>query len=81
MITSSFGSFVKRRSSFAPLVSRLLYGKHCLITAMKYDHYNESVAWEAYIAKQRDEHHRTVFVTKTGLHIDYLVRTYVNMVL
>ena len=47
---SSFGSIVKRRSSFAPLVSRLLYGKHCLTAAMKYGHYNESVAWEAYIA-------------------------------
>ena len=75
---SSFGSIVKRRSSFTPLVSRLLYGKHCLTAAMKYGHYNESVAREAYIANQRDEHHRTVFVTKTGLHIDYLVRNCVN---
>ena len=71
---SSFGSIVKRRSSFAPLVSRLLYRKHCLTTAMKYGRDNEAVAREAYIAKQRDEHHRTVFVTKTGLHIDCLVR-------
>ena len=75
---SSFGSIVKRRSSFAPLVSRLLYGKHCLTAAMKYGHDNEAVARKAYIAKHC-EHQRTVFVTKTGLHIDYLVSNYVHL--
>ena len=55
---SSFGSIVKRRSSFAPLVSRLLYGKHCLAAAMKYGHDNEAVAQKAYVAKQH-EHQRT----------------------
>ena len=78
MTASSFGSIVKRRSSFAPLVSRLLYGKRCLTVAMKYGHDNEAVAQEACIAKQRDEHQRTVFVTKTGLHIDCLVRNHNN---
>ena len=51
---SSFGSIVKRRSSFAPLVSRLLHGKHCLTVAMKYGHDYEAVAQKAYIAKQHD---------------------------
>ena len=60
---SSFGSIVKKRSLFAPLVSRLLIGKYCLTAAMKYGHNNEAVARKAYIAKQR-EHQRTVFVTK-----------------
>ena len=44
---------------------------------MKYGYDNEAVAWKAYIAKQR-EHQHTVFVTKTGLHIDYLVSHYVH---
>ena len=61
---SSFGSIVKRRSPFAPLVSKLLYDKHCLTAVMKYGHDNEAVAWKAYIAKQH-EHQCTVFVTKT----------------
>ena len=69
MTASSFGNIVKRRLSFAPLVSRLLYGKDCLTAAMKYGHDNEAVAREAYIAKQH-EHQHTVFVTKDGLHID-----------
>ena len=71
---SSFGSIVKRRSSFAPLVTRLLYGKRCMTTAMKYGHDNEAVAREAYIIKKREEYQHNVFVTKTGLHIDCLVR-------
>ena len=75
---SSFGSIVKRRSLFAPLVSRLLYGKHCLTAEMKYGHGNEAVAQEAYIAKQR-EHQRTALVTKIGLHIGYLVSNYVHL--
>ena len=71
---SSFGSIVKRKAAFAPLVNRLLYGKHCLTPAMKYGQYHEATACQAYITKQRDEYHRTVFVTRTGLHIDCLVR-------
>ena len=66
---SSFGSIVKRRYSLASLVSRLLYGKRCLTAAMKYGHDNEVVAQEAYVAEQH-EHQLTVFVTKTGLHIN-----------
>ena len=71
---SSFGSIVKRKAAFAPLVTRLLYGKHCLTPAMKYGQYHEATACQAYITKQHDEYHRTVFVTRTGLHIDCLVR-------
>ena len=78
VIASSFGSIVKTRSSFAPLVSRPLYGKHCLTAAMKYGHDNEAVTRKAYIAKQH-EHQCTVFVTKTGLHRDYLVSNYVHL--
>ena len=73
---SSFGDIVKRRksTSVTPLVTRHLYGKRCVTPAMQYGHDNEPVAREAYIAKQRDEYNRTVFVSKTGLHIDCLVR-------
>ena len=72
---SSFGNIVKRRksTSFAPLVIRMLYRKHCTTPAMLYGHNNEPVAREAYIAKQRDEYNRTVFVSKTRLYIDCLV--------
>ena len=40
---------------------------------MLYGHNNKPVAREAYIAKQRDGYNKTVFVSKTGLHIDCLV--------
>ena len=60
VIASSFGSIVKKRSLLASLVSRLLYGKHCLTITMKYGDDNEAVAQEAYVAKQCDEHQRTV---------------------
>ena len=73
---SSFGDIVKRRAStsFGPLIMKLLYGKQWITPAMQYGHYNESVAHDAYIVKQADEYNRTVFVSKTGLHIDCLVR-------
>ena len=48
---------MKKRPSFTPLVFMLLYEKHCFIAAMKYGNYNESVAQEAYIAKQCDLYH------------------------
>ena len=72
---SSFGDIVKRRrsTSFGPLVIKMLYSRHCITPAMQYGHNNELVAHKAYIAKQRDEHDRTVFVRKTRLHIDCLV--------
>ena len=72
---SSFGDIVKRRqsTSFSQIVIKMLYRKHCITPAMLYGHNNESVAREAYIAKQCDEYNRTVFVSKTGLHIDCLV--------
>ena len=69
---SFFVSTVKRRYSFAPLISKLLYGKHFLTAKIKYAHDIEAIACKAYTTKQR-EHQRTVFVTKLGLHIDYLV--------
>ena len=74
---SSFGDIAKRRtsSSPAPLVTKLLYGKHYITPAMQYGIDNEPVAREAYIAKQH-EHNRTIFVSKTGLHIDCLVSCY-----
>ena len=34
---------------------------------MQWGHNNELVAREAYIAKQRDKHDRTIFVNKSGL--------------
>ena len=73
---SSFGDIVKRRASilFVPLVMKLLYGKQCITPAMQYGHHNEPIACDAYIAKQADEYNRTIFVSKTGLHIDCLVR-------
>ena len=71
---SSFGSIVKRKAAFAPLATRLLYGKHYSTPAMKYGQYHEATACQAYITKQHDEYHRTVFVTRTGPHIDCLVR-------
>ena len=73
---SSFGDIVKRRAStsFVPLVMKLLYGKQCITPAMQYGHHNEPVARDAYIAKQVNEYNRNVFVSKTGLHIDCLVR-------
>ena len=44
---------------------------------MQYGHNNESVACEAYIAKQCDEYDKTVFVSKTGLYIDCLVKKFI----
>ena len=72
---SSFGDIVKRRqsTSFALLVIKMLYRKHYITPAMIYGHNNEPVACKAYIAKQCDKYNRTVFVSKTGLHIDCLV--------
>ena len=70
---SFFGDIVKRKStSFAPqnAIQKTLYGT-CNVTV--YDHNNEPVVREAYIAKQHDEYNGTVFVSKTGLHIDCLV--------
>ena len=74
--TSCFGDIVKRRAStsFAPLVMKLLYGNQYITPAMQYGHHNEPVACDAYIAKQVDEYNRNVFVSKTGFHIDCLVR-------
>ena len=69
---SSFDSMVKKRSSFAPPVSRFLYGKHCLTAAMRYGHHNEAVTQEFYIVKQL-ENQCTVPETKPGLGIDYLI--------
>ena len=73
---SSFGDIVKRRTStsFVPLVTKFLYGKQWITPAMQYGHNNKPIAHEVYIAKQRDEYNKTVFVSKTGLHIDCLVR-------
>ena len=51
---SSFSSIVKRRSSFASLVSRLLHGKHHLTAAMKYGNDNEAVVKKLNTAKQRE---------------------------
>ena len=71
-----FGDIVKRRAStsFVPLVMKLLYGKQCITPAMQYGHHYEPVPHDAYIAKQVDEYNRNVFVSKTGLHRDCLVR-------
>ena len=73
---SSYGDIVKRRvsTSFGYLVMKLLYGKQWIIPAIQYGHHNEPVACDAYIVKQADEYNRTVFVSKTGLLIDCLVR-------
>ena len=75
---SSFGDIVKRRAStfFVSPVMNLLYGKQCITPAMQYGHHNEPVAHDTYIAKQVDEYNRTVFVSKTGLHVDCLVRNF-----
>ena len=53
---------------------KLLYGKQCITPAMQYGHHYEPVPCDAYIAKQVDEYNKNVFVSKTGLHIDCLVR-------
>ena len=73
---SFFGDIVKRRAStsFGSLVMKLLYGKQWITPAIQYGHHNEPVACDAYIVKQADEYNRTVFVSKTGLPIDCLVR-------
>ena len=78
---SSFGDIVKRRTStsYTPLITKLLYGKNLITPAMQYGHNNEPVAREAYIAKLRNEHNKTVYVSKTGLHIDCLVRIHIIM--
>ena len=57
---SSFGDIITRRqsTSFAPLVIKMLYRKHCITPAMLYGHNNEPVPYEAYIAKQHDEYNR-----------------------
>jgi len=75
---SSFGSIVKRRAAFAPLVSRLLYDKYCL--TMKYGHDHEATAHEAYVTKQCEEYHSTVILTRTGLHIECLVRNKITFI-
>ena len=65
---SSFGDIEGNQHPLhVPQVTRLLYSKQCETPAMQYDHSNEPVAHEAYIAKQHDEYNRTVFVSKTGL--------------
>ena len=76
LTASTFGDIVKRRAStsLVPLVMKLLYGKQCITPAMQYGYYNEPVARDAYITKQVDQYNRTVFVSKTELHIDCLVR-------
>ena len=72
---SSICDIVKRRAStyFVPLAMKLLYGKQCVTPAMQYGYHNEPVTCDAYIAKEVDEYNRTIFVSKTGLHIDCLV--------
>ena len=72
---SFFGDIVKRRAStsFGSLVMKL-YGKQWITPTIQYGHRNEPVACDAYIVKQADEYNRTVFVSKTGLLIDCLLR-------
>ena len=66
---SSFGVIAKRKSSFVPLVKRLLYGKHVTTRAMRYGHLHEAHARNAYTKYLLDKH-KDATVTKTGLHID-----------
>ena len=73
---SSYGDIVKRRvsTSFGPLVMKLLYGQQWITPAIQYGHHNKPVARDAYIIKQANKYNRTVFTSKTGLHIGCLVR-------
>ena len=45
---SSFGAIVKRKSSFIPLIKRLLYRKHITTRAMRYGYLHEPHARNAY---------------------------------
>ena len=53
---SSFGAIAKRKSSFVPLVKRLLYGKHVTTRGMRYDHLHEAHARNTYTKYLRDKH-------------------------
>ena len=66
---SSFGTIAKRKSSFVPLVKRLLYGKHVTTRAMRHGHLHEAYARNVY-TKYLLYKHKDATVTKTGLHID-----------
>ena len=66
---SSFGGIAKRKSSFVPLVKRLLYGKHVTIRAIRYRHLHEAHDRNAYTKYLLDKH-QDATVTKTRLHID-----------
>ena len=66
---SPFGAITKRKSSFVPLVKRLLYGKHVTTRAIRYGHLHEAHAKNAYTKYLLDKH-KDATVTKTGLHTD-----------
>ena len=66
---SSFGAIAKRKSSFVPLVKRLLYAKHVTTRAMRYGHLHEVHARNAYTTYLLDKH-KDATVMRTGLHID-----------
>ena len=66
-------TFLREENFPLPLSSLNCCSIHCITPAMQYGHNNEPVAHGAYIAKQRDEYDRTTFVSKVGLHIDFLV--------
>ena len=60
---SSFGAIAKRKSSFIPLVKRLLYGKHVTTRAMRYGYLHEAHARNAYTKYLLDKH-KDATVTK-----------------
>ena len=66
---SSFGAIAKRKSSFVPLVKRLLYAKHVTTRAMRYGHLHEVHVRNAYTTYLLDKH-KNATVMRTGLHID-----------
>ena len=66
---SSFGAIAKRKSSFVPLVKRLLYAKHVTTRAMRYGHLHKIHARNAYTMYLLDKH-KDATVMRTGLHID-----------